>query len=60
VRSLTALTLGAALALGIGATIDQPSPPRCFEDEVIVWSGADDTHSVCVPLDNLDTGGNHG
>jgi hypothetical protein len=25
----------------------------CFEDEVIVWSGQTNSHSICLPLDDL-------
>lgn len=25
----------------------------CFEDEAIVWSGNDDAHTHCIPLDDL-------
>jgi len=42
----------ASLAIGVsvGAHI-APSAPRCYEDEVIMWTG--EAHTQCVALDDL-------
>jgi hypothetical protein len=43
-----------ALVMIVGAftgAFEGPEPVRCYEDEVIVWTG--ETHDRCVPLDNL-------
>jgi hypothetical protein len=42
-----------ALVMIVGAYTGQfeREPVRCYEDEVIVWTG--ETHDKCVPLDNL-------
>ncbi len=41
----------AALLAGVLLASAHLSPPRCFEDEVIVWTG--DRHDRCVPLDDI-------
>lgn len=52
------LVLGAALLLA-GTTGTATHDPltndhrECYEDEVILWSGGDNAHTHCVPIDDL-------
>lgn len=51
-RSLATTAVAVLLGLlALSTTIPDETPVRCFEDEVIVWTGAG--HTQCVPIDDL-------
>lgn len=56
-KAALAAALGGLALLATTHTTGTHTPDgtyrACFEDEVIVWSGVEDEHVHCVPLDDM-------